>query len=368
MTVSEMRADLAAALAENNEKCIRCGLCVRKCEFLMRYGNPGDIATGYDAETAGDMPFKCSQCGLCGAVCPERLQPAKMFLAMRRQAVDRAEAPYRAHKSILNYERRGISKPYTFEGLPQGCRTVFFPGCSLPGTRPATTIKLIEMLEEKVKNLGVVLHCCAKPSHDLGMQDRFEAAFIPLRDRPLTAGVKTVLTACPNCHKVFSAYGGELQVKSVYEELSNIGFKKIRRSERYEFCVHDSCVVREEAGIQKSVRDILKSMGHKVTGMKNEGYNTICCGEGGAVAFVDKSLAGAWTQKRAAQAKNRKMVMYCAGCHGFLSSKVKAFHLADLIADPENAHRRKPKVSGPPFTYLNRWRLVRKMQKKFPSS
>jgi Fe-S oxidoreductase len=368
MSVSEMRADLIAVLEENKEKCIRCGLCVRKCEFLKRYGNPGDIAVGYDAQTAGDMPFKCSQCGLCGAVCPERLQPAEMFLTMRRQAVDRGEAPYRAHRRILNFERRGISRPYTFEGLPQDCRTVFFPGCSLPGTRPVTTMKLIEMLEEKDKNLGVVLHCCAKPSHDLGMQDRFEAVFMPLRDRLLDAGVKTVLTACPNCHKVFTAYGGNLRVKSVYEELSGNRMEKLRRSGGAEFCVHDSCAVRNEPDIHKAVRGILKSMGHETVPLKNEGYKTYCCGEGGAVALVDKNLAGAWTNKRAAQAKKRQVVTYCTGCHGFLSAKTKTVHLADLIVDPESAHRKKPKVSRAPLTYLNRWRLVRRLRKNFSSS
>jgi len=33
------------------------------------------------------MPFECSLCGLCAAVCPVHLDPAQMFLAFRQAAV-----------------------------------------------------------------------------------------------------------------------------------------------------------------------------------------------------------------------------------------------------------------------------------------
>lgn len=360
----ELRPDLLDALQKTDEACTRCGACRRKCAFLERYGQPGDIAREYDPAAAGTMPFECSLCGLCGAVCPESLQPAEMFLAMRRQSVERGEAPYGKHKRILGYESRGLSPAYSFEALPASCDTVFFPGCTLPGTRPETTLKLLDMLGQTVESLGMVLHCCAKPSHDLGMQEHFEAAFMPLRDRLLSAGVKTVLTACPNCYKVFSKYGGELLVRSVYEVLAESGQTPDFNFES-EVCVHDACAVRERTEMHKAARELLTGLGIEISKMKSEGRRTLCCGEGGAVALVDKDLARTWTKKRAEQAGGKKLVTYCAGCNGFLSSEADAVHLADILVDPEQALTGRAKVAGAPFTYLNRRLLIRRLRKRY---
>ena len=47
--------------------------------------------------------------------------------------------------------------------------------------------------------------------------------FGDLRDYLIGQKVKTVLVACPNCHKVFRTYGSGLQVSTVYELLAERG-------------------------------------------------------------------------------------------------------------------------------------------------
>ena len=100
-----------------------------------------------------------------------------MFMEIRRETVRQGNGDFSKHKSILNYERRGTSKRYTWYALPKGCDTIFFPGCALPGTRPDKTIKLYEYMKKQVPTLGIVLDCCTKPSHDMGREVYFDAMF-----------------------------------------------------------------------------------------------------------------------------------------------------------------------------------------------
>jgi len=59
-------------------KCINCNLCRNECAFLKKYGNPAEIAAAYDPcdPRLLKMPFECSLCGLCAAVCPVDLSVA----------------------------------------------------------------------------------------------------------------------------------------------------------------------------------------------------------------------------------------------------------------------------------------------------
>jgi ferredoxin len=146
------RASLRKELDTISEKCINCNLCQKECEFLRRYGKPKEIADSYDPSDARlqGMPFECSLCQLCSAVCPVRINPADMFLEMRKETVLSGNGNYPEHNGILGYEKRGTSKKYTFYSIPEGCDTIFFPGCSLPGTRPDKVLRLYEHMKKTV--------------------------------------------------------------------------------------------------------------------------------------------------------------------------------------------------------------------------
>jgi Fe-S oxidoreductase len=66
------------------EKCTACGLCQKECAFLKKYGKPREIAESYEPDRDFAMAFECSLCNLCTAVCPFKINPAGMFLTMRR--------------------------------------------------------------------------------------------------------------------------------------------------------------------------------------------------------------------------------------------------------------------------------------------
>ena len=114
----------AKIVAEIAEKCSLCSACRQDCAFLRKYGLPGELAISYDPADKAfqSIPFECSLCQLCSVVCPEQLNPAELFLQMRREKMRRAPS------------------------------------------------------------LGIILDCCMKISHDLGREEYFRAMFQEMHD------------------------------------------------------------------------------------------------------------------------------------------------------------------------------------------
>ena len=347
------------------EKCIECPLCRRECAFLVKYGNPKEIADGIDPQDDATLTlaFECSLCGLCGAVCPVDLDPRDLFLQMRRAAVSKGIAPFPEHKMLLNYEKRGTSRKYTYYALSEGCQTIFFPGCGLPGTRPKRTLQVYHHLRSFMPGLGIVLDCCSKPSHDLGRQASFDMFFKEMKDYLLHNGVRTVLTACPNCYRVFKEYGDGLAVRTVYEVLAEQGPPVNPTTAGNPVVIHDPCAIRHEIPIHDAVRSLVRNQGLPVEEMPHHGTKTLCCGEGGAAGLLAPELAGQWGQKRQAETGDRDLVTYCVGCSNSLGKLTPTFYLLDWFFEPEATLQGWVKPAGPPWTYWNRLSLKRKLKK-----
>lgn len=365
---------LGLELARVAQTCTACGNCRRQCLFLERQGLPGAIAQALDPAQPAQltMAFGCSLCGLCAAVCPEGLDPARLFLEMRRQAVAQGVGDLPAHRGLLAYQDRGLSRRYTWHALPPGCRTVFFPGCNLPGSRPRQTWALFERLRQADPALGLVLDCCAKPSHDLGRQAEFLAAFGELRDWLAAQGVERVLTACPNCQRVFAQYGQPLTARTVYQELAQ-ALPPGAPPEPLPgvWTLHDPCALRQDSASQQAVRALAARAGLALEEMPHHGRLTFCCGEGGGVAAQEPSLAQAWSQRRTQEAQGRRVLTYCGGCAARLGRSLPTSHLLDLLEGPQAASQAlagQVPVSKAPFTYLNRLRFKRRAQREIKAA
>jgi uncharacterized membrane protein YdjX (TVP38/TMEM64 family)/Fe-S oxidoreductase len=345
--------------------CNECGACVAQCPFLAKYGTPAAIARGILAETNSVDPFECSLCNVCGAVCPEKLSPADMFLAMRRQAAENGNVDLSRYAPLIKYEQRGHSDMFAWYS-PEGAKSVFFPGCTLPGTRPEITRYFFEQLRKLIPDLGIVLDCCHKPSHDLGRQEFFIERFESIRNRLVDQGVAEVLVACPNCFKVFARYGSPLKITTVYEALAR-NVQPIPATLNEQVVLHDPCPLRNEDAIQSSVRTLLAAQGLTVRKMKYSGRRTLCCGEGGGVGFHNPGFAKSWAEKRKQLAGDDRIVTYCAGCAEFLGRIAPVCHLGEILYEPERALAGQSKVSSPPMTYVNRL-LLKRWLKKFVSS
>ena len=365
------------------EDCLNCGLCAAHCPFLSGKLMPGRLAAAYDTDPGPclDMAFDCSLCGLCTALCPKKLDLPAMFLAWRQEAVASGRADMTPYHGILGYEKKGCSPLFSFYHLPENCNAVFFPGCTLTGTRPQTTLKAFEYLKTRIPGIGIVLDCCTKPSHDLGRTDFFTAMFSEMCGYLKDHGISRVITACPSCHALFSAKSPFAAV-SVYEIMARDeaddaapslpgllpepmendadGNSRICRA-----VVQDPCQARKDGATQRAVRTLAKRAGLDLAPLKASGPFTLCCGEGASVGCVSPGLAGVWQQRRQKAAKGHPALTYCAGCTHKLGRD--SLHLLDLIFNREKALRGKACAASAPWTYVNRLR-VKQHLKSLPAA
>jgi Fe-S oxidoreductase len=351
------------------EDCNNCGICVQECAFLQEYGSPKELASLWLAEPGKNkatFSFECSLCGLCCGVCPKQLDPSAMFLSMRRELVSQGDGNFRQHKTIRNYEKLGSSALFSWYYLPDNCHTLFFPGCALPGSRPHTVNSLFRLLQELIPDIGLVFDCCTKPSHDLGDSSHFQTMFTELCEIFSDHSITKVLVACPNCYRIFQDYGAGLAVKSVYEELAESG--RFAGEIEAGVTVHDPCGVRFSENVQQSARLLLQQQGVTIREMKHNRNTSYCCGEGGSAGFLRSEFAEKWTEKRVEEAGTDVIVSYCAGCTHFLGRKTATYHLLDLLLNPQAVLEGKAKESKAPFTYWNRYRLKRRLEKELPAA
>ncbi len=317
---------------EISEECIECNICVKQCAFLKKYGTPKKIADNWlplDKEVFAKS-FECSLCSLCTAVCPVKIDPRQMFLEMRRYTAASGKADFIKQKVLINFEKRGTSKRYSFYGLPPGCDTVLFPGCALAGSRPQRVMQLFDHLQDFFPNLGIVLDCCTKPSHDLGRSGYFNAMFFEMHHHLVSHGIKNVLVACPSCNAIFNQYGNGLSTRNVYEILAKEEWQPEAQLTPVTVTIQDSCVARFEKSMQNSVRKLVQARGISYEEMKHHGEKTLCCGEGGAAHFVAPDLAGNWVEMRKSEFGGKQIITYCAGCAHFLGKVGPTAHLLDL--------------------------------------
>jgi len=358
---------LRSSFREVAEGCIECGLCREDCPFLQKHGLPrwiGEACLSSDGRQL-TKAFECSLCGLCTALCPVHVDPMGMILDMRRKAVHEGRGDDSRHRVLLNYEKRGVSPSFSGHFFPPRCDTVFFPGCALPGTRPVRVLQILEHLRKNRPSLGIVLDCCTKPSHDLGRTKYFETLFGNLKQQLWMRGVRTVVVACPNCHKVFREHGREFHLTTVYECLRE-NPPPVQTLVKEPVTVHDPCAMRFEQPVHEAVRSLIRQCGLTVQEMTHHGDRTLCCGEGGAVGFVAPQFSRHWQDMRKEEAGGLRMITYCAGCVEALSPAGPISHLLDLIFEPQRTLAGKVKVSRTPMTYWNRLRLKGRLKKQLP--
>lgn len=361
VSINKIKPELQELILAIKEDCTNCGACRQDCAFLRKYGTPAEIAEQFDPSDpkALTRPFECSLCGLCATVCPQGLKVDTLFLELRREAVKGGLGLFPEHKVLLNYERTGTSRRFSWYGLPKECTRVFFPGCGLSGTLPKEVKKLFSLLRSDDPAMGIVFDCCMKPSHMLGREQYSRNMFEEMEEWLVQHGVKEVAVACPNCQAMFTSLGQRVKVVTAWEVLSssNIQFEPV--SHREPVTIHDPCAIRTAEPVHKAVRSLLSRQGFTLEEMPHSGKNTICCGQGGAVNLLDPELSAGWAKLRRKEAAGRRILTYCAGCLNSLQGHTPTSHLADILLDPQQTLAGKKKGSGAPFTYLNRLFLKR---------
>jgi Fe-S oxidoreductase len=358
-------AETPLSVQQVAEKCLHCLKCLKDCRFLSQHGSPGQLARQYNKnpEKLLKISFSCSLCNLCTQHCPLDLEPARMFLDLRKETVHTSKSLSRNYRRLLSYEKVGNSWPLKYMHIPQGATHVFFPGCALPGARPAHTLRLFSYLRQLDPTIGIMLDCCNKPSHDLGREKFFTDRFSSREQLLRSSGITSVITACTNCYQAFSLNSRKLKITTAYSVMSDNNFNPPSKLPSAVYTIHDPCSIRFKQDIHQAVRALVANLGLQVSEMEHNRATTLCCGEGGAAGCMGGGYAAAWSKKRHAEAKGQPLITYCAGCTAMLQSVGKVHHIVDLLFPEAGDDHKKPRQTGPPTTYINRIRLKWKLKK-----
>ncbi|XPV76558.1 MAG: (Fe-S)-binding protein [Desulfovibrio sp.] len=355
-------------------KCTACGKCVSGCNFLKEHGNPAQIAASFrTGKMLPETPFECSLCGLCDNICPEKLDLHSFFHLLRQHAYKTKPSVINNAKPLTRYEAIGSSKLFSYFHLPEDGTSVFFPGCTLPATRPETVFSTFKKVAHVVKNCGIALTCCYRPSQSLGREDFFQKKISALITKLEEIGVKQVITACPNCYAVLTKQKRAFAVITVYEIFDGKLPKPFRPKRKNAPMLHDPCALRFAPHVQEAVRNLLDQQSLPYVEAKTPRHLSRCCGEGGGTGYFKPENAEHWLNNRLADIRlsgNSEAITSCAGCLRALNDHTNSegqtttvHHVLDMILN-DSFQELPPSRTGLK-RYTGRLKLKKQFKKHF---
>ncbi|MEG0370858.1 MAG: VTT domain-containing protein [Clostridium sp.] len=271
----------------------------------------------------------------------------------------------KGYNIVKFHQKNSYSSIFSGSNIPNGCSTVFFPGCSLSGYSGDIVKSTYEYLSSKIENLGVVVSCCGKPAMDIGDSKDFEENFNSQVENFHKRGIKRVIVACSNCYNTLKI-NNNIEVISLWEVLRDIGVpegvKGIYNESDIYAALHDPCPIRNESQIHESVRYILNDIGLKFSEFDKNRNKTQCCGAGKMLMVTNRSLAESIMVKRANSTKCSHIISYCETCvQSMIIGGKKSLHILDLLFNNEviNNHTTTQKSKGT----ISHWIQRRKTRK-----
>lgn len=289
--------------------------------------------------------YQCTQCGSCERWCalPDTSiqRELRAYLAeegfeievhtANRDRVLETGNPYGAPDRLAWQSR------FEFTG-----NSLFFGGCTQP-------IKQNEILEKTIKligpeNLRVFSDepCCGSYLLRTGYFQEYEA----LRDKLVTFvrenKITEIITACAGCfstikHGLEELLGDSVTVVHAVEKIKTMlkeGTLKVENTGK-KITYHDPCHLGRLGELFEPPRELIEQLGELVE-MKNNRYDSLCCGAGGGVKAAFPELAAEMAENRISQAEETGadvLTTVCPFCELHLNSigKMEVRNLIELL-------------------------------------
>lgn len=359
------------------KRCLQCecNKCFKACSHLQKVKlNPkAYIRTINQNERiilgdhyANKIINACTQCGLCGAVCPTSLNMADIIKETRQSMVYKNKMPISAFDFAIKDMEFSNSKHFELVKHQPGfssSKYVFYPGCQLSASYSEYVIKTYNYLMEKLEGgVGLYLGCCGSLADWAGREETFNNTMKNIKSNIEALGNPVVITACSTCFNNFSKSLKDIKIKSLWEIFDEEGLPEDAKPGNGKvLTVHDACTTRKEKAIHESIRNIAQRLDYKIEEPLFTKETTKCCGYGGDVYFSDKKFSKEVTQDRIKDSDN-DFLAYCAMCRDlFLLSGKKTYHILDLIFGNSKEDISKMNVPTLSERRKNRLELKKKM-------
>lgn len=355
----EMKAEIS--------RCIRCqcNACKTHCDLTAYFDKwPLQMRDDIMATTmpANSMIRKapatrlinmCTQCGLCGEVCPGQIELGSMIKEARRMMHKIGRMPDAFHQFWVRDMEFANSKYASLAKCPPGknsCSFALFPGCHLGAADPAYVEKAYKALLTVNDDTGLILRCCGVPADWAGNEEVHSAQLDSMRADWEALGKPTMIMACPSCMRHFREYMPEIPIVSIYEvfDMWNIpvaekGSRNVRRADNV-WSIFDPCAARNCDDMQDAVRKMLAKTGiafEELPGGDKHG----CCGFGGNIEVASSKMAKKVAGERSALSEN-PYITYCINCRDVFHDEGKPVtHALNVFLDIDEPGDTLPTVT-----------------------
>ena len=345
--------------------------------------------------------FDCALCGACKAGCPSGVDVPSVVEAARALLVkDKASEPairYLAKKSLkdkkatdsalklmslggalygplaatplgryLPYQTRDVKRSFPkIPGRPLSKRVpplsrsegnkgrvAFYAGCVIFYVYPEMGESAVRVLNRAGYDVVFVKEevCCGKPLKSLGEPDAF--ASLAEKNVELFSGldVDAVVTACPTCaltlrDDYLKILPDSAAAHTLSAKVADINRFLLERSDVISLAqnsgetitYHDPCHLNFGMGVKEEPRAIIRASGELVEMPEPER----CCGFGGSFSFLNYTLSGAISGRKAKNIVSSGASVLATACPGCVmhiddalknaNSSVRAIHTVQLL-------------------------------------
>ena len=332
---------------EEAARCLQCECmeCVKICEYLAHFkGYPkkyvrqiyNNLSIVMGQRHGNKFINSCSLCGLCKEVCPESLHMGEVCKAARSIMVEQGKMPPSAHEFALRDMEFSNSDKAALARHQPGTTSsayVFLPGCQLAGSSPDHVRRTYAYLMDRLEGgVGIMLRCCGAPADWVGQEQRLSRVMYEFRAQWQEMGRPQIIAACSSCYALFKARVPEARLISLWELFDRLGLPQTDIAPRPGvLAIHDPCTSRHDEDVQRSVRNIARTLGLETNELPLSRDRTECCGFGGLMYFANRELAERVIDRRVSES-SVDLLAYCAVCCDHFRSRGKpTWHLLDMI-------------------------------------
>jgi Fe-S oxidoreductase len=329
-------------------RCVRCkcDACYRHCALMAYYNkvpkrledeieatiNPGTLDGNGTIVTR--FISTCSQCGLCGEVCPIGIDIGEALRVSHAALNEKGAMPWAFHEFWLkdmefaDGERASLIAART-PGNDSG--HVFFPGCQLGASEPRYVTEAYRYILEKIPGAAIALMCCGAPRVWAGETAGHEHTAGRIRDVFGGLGASKAIMACPSCMKMFRQYLPQIETTLLYDFMAENGIEARSKGSGETVSVFDPCSVHHAAVSRENIRRILKNAEYCTKPLPYEGSEARCCSWGGQISAAAPNYSK-WLVEQRINESEHPYVVYCANCRDIFASAGKPVkHILDIV-------------------------------------
>jgi heterodisulfide reductase subunit D len=351
------------------DTCARCALCTDKCpaysesqdplhapgvrssktvklynrkfDLLARLLGPRPI-TKEEIKELADSAFHCTMCGRCMETCPFGFQTHELWskvrevvhdlegtlrnVTMLEEMLEESQNPYG-----LDADMRLDWADYTdLEEIPEEDKAeiAYFVGCTtaFKGANHEVAFSIASILNKLGENwtlLGEEEWCCGSPlllAGDEHTVKEYAAHNIEVIE---SKGVKTLITGCAGCFRVFKYEYPKLlgkkpnfevvhAVEYLRDKLASGGLKLEPTDEKVAY--HDPCELSRLGGVIEAPREALKAITGEFIELPENRMDVRCCGGGGLLQAANNDLRLSIVKNRLSQAKELGAEIVVSAC------------------------------------------------------